>query len=177
MNLTRKLATAMAAAVLLGTLAAAEGAPEKNLIYNGDMAKVDKYGNPAGWTFQQKDGKTVQIEGKNAVEYNGALSRWGIRLPKAPGRYRIRFYVKKENKKWLGVRLFIRDKDKKEIPAKNLTKYFTDAYPEWTQLEFTADVPENAVQGGIIFSTHGGVMTIGDVSLTLLEDTPPASAE
>ena len=143
----------------------------KNIILNGSFEDMTTKCQPKHW-FVPKDATIASdaTDGKGSISFNGAVSQWGI--PLHPGQYLLRFKVKKDNSKWLGIRLFCRSKDGKEIRSKKLSGYFgtKGPFPEWTTIEFLAEVPEDVQgAGGLIFSSHGGLMLIDDVQLTRVE--------
>ena len=172
-----KTSHALAIAVLLctGTLAGYGDDPGRNLLNNGDMALMEKSGNVVrAWAYP-KESRIVQINGKNAIEFKGGLSQWGLVLP--PGKYQLSFHLKKDNTNWLGIRLYCRDMENKEIKdvPGALSHYIKgEVIKEWTQREFTFNVPQSK-NCGLIFSTHGGVMTIGNVSLVRLDEKAEAA--
>ena len=144
----------------------------ENLIRNGSFEERDGKGLPRGWAVPENARLASDAaEGKLSIEFNGGISQWGIPVPS--GRYQVRFQLKKDNMNWLGVRLFCRDKSNQEIKSKQLTRYFGQgkAFPDWQRIEFLLDVPENSGSCGLIFSSHGGLMLIDDVSIRRADAT------
>lgn len=159
--------------VLLSGLSLLAGGAE-NLIRNGSFEEKDINNAPAAWTIPKNARLAPDAaEGKSSLEFNGAASQWGMKIP--PGQYQIRFQLKKDNQNWLGIRLFCRSKDGKEINNKELSRYFGQgkAFPEWTTVEYAVNVPEGTGSFGLIFSTHGGLMLLDDVSIRKAEMNVP----
>ncbi len=163
-----KAKVSLVIALLAGSVLSASGA--ENFIRNGSFEEKGKNNGPVGWSVPKNARLAPDAaEGKNCLEFNGAASQWGMKIP--PGQYQIRFQVKKDNQNWLGVRLFCRDKNGKDINNKDLSRYFgqSKAFPEWTVIEYAVTVPEGAGNFGLIFSTHGGLMLLDDVSIRKAE--------
>lgn len=143
-----------------GTLFAAD---KPNLLKNGSFETLDKKGKPIQWSIP-KDARIASdaVTGKQCLEANGTISTWG--LPIKPGKkYVIRFHVKKDNNKWLGVRLYGVTKAGKEIRNKELSRYFTKTYPTWEKIEYLVNIPNDFKNGRLIFSTHKGLVLLDDV--------------
>lgn len=156
---------------LLLSCAFAVSATEENLLKNGSFETLNDKGFPKGWNVP-KNAKVISdaAAGKRALRYNGTISNWHFAMP--PGQYTIRFQARKDNNKWLGVGIICADKKGKRINNKNLSKYFGvgKTFPDWTQLEFQTEIPENTNgKSYIVIGTHGGVMDIDAIQIVKID--------
>lgn len=145
-----------------------------NIIQNPSFELTDNKGNLRYWSVP-KNARLASdgVSGKKCLELNGTGSTWA--LPFKPGKkYVVRFHLKKDNNKWLGVRIYGVNKAGKAHARKGLSKYFTKACPAWTKCEFIVDIPKDFKHGRLIFSTHGGWMFFDDI---YIGEVPAASKD
>ena len=134
-----------------------------NIVKNGSFEDPLKNGRVPFWSVP-KNARLASdgVAGKKCLELNGTASTYG--LPIKPGKkYIVRFHLKKDNNKWLGVRLYGVDKNGKEYSRKGLSKYITKTCPTWEKVELLMDIPQDLRHGRLIFSTHGGWMSFDDI--------------
>ena len=157
--------------LLICTATAGLFAQEKNLVKNGSFEIKNAKGLPLGWNVPQ-NAKLISdcTDGKHALAFNGTITNYHFPLP--PGQYTLRFNVKKDNKNWLGIRILCMDQNNKIINSDKLSKYYgmKETYPDWTTIEFHAEVPENTRgKSYLIFGSHGGLVYIDDIRLTKVD--------
>ncbi len=148
---------------------AMKGAEGVNLIRNGNFAN-GAGGTIAFWNLPTEGTRVIEnvTDGKNAIEFCGSISQWGI-AGMSPGKYLIRFQLQKDCKNVLGVRMFCRDNNKIEIKnSKDLSAYLEEGkiLSTWTPCELTLTIPEDAKYFGLVFHSHNGLMRICDINLT-----------
>ncbi len=159
-------------AALAGTFMIFGADHATDMVHNGNMKAREQDGiTVRGWAYP-KDARIVDSVGKTGIEFKGSISQWGLQIP--PGKYKLSYFLKKDCENVLGVRLYCRDMQNHEIPNTEKLSYYVGQgkkFKEWTLQEFVFEIPQNK-NCGLIFSSHGGVMTIGGISLVKVDKIP-----
>ncbi len=170
--ISKKITLTLTIAALTFCSFAAE--PAKNWIRNGSFEKTPAAnGQIDNWSVP----KTMQIvpggkDGKQYLEGKGTTSTWTLAM-KAGKTYKLSFWIKKGGN-WLGVTIYGVDSKKKQVKAKDLQVYYKTPVKDWTLQEMTFTLPADFKHGRVIFSTHGGVISLDGVTLTEVATTPAA---
>lgn len=171
--ISKKITLTLTIAALTFCSFAAE--PAKNWIRNGSFEKTPAAnGQVDNWSVP----KTMKIvpggkDGKQYLEGKGITSTWGLGL-QAGKTYKLSFWVKKGGK-WLGVTIYGVDSKKKQVKAKDLQVYYKTPVKDWTLQEMTFTLPADFKHGRVIFSTHGGVISLDGVSIVEVQAETPAA--
>lgn len=164
-------------AVLAGTFMLSGEEPATSMVHNGDMKAIEQDGiTVRGWSYP-KNSRIVNSGGKTGIEFNGSVSQWGLQIPE--GKYKLCYFLKKDCENVLGIRLYCRDMQNNEVKNTDKLSYYVGqgkTFKEWTLQEFVFEVPQNK-NCGLIFSSHGGIMAIGNVSLVKVGETPAPSSQ